>query len=118
MRKIEKWLGHEFESSCYTTDEFLEFSKDFMKFLRRETKKSDLEISDFSLGHFEVSGFLKNNKTDKMAYFSVSDVRFFKDEWFNNVLVRTAKNNKDFTGGFNNYINLFGLVDKAKLLTS
>ena len=39
-------------------------------------------------------------------YMSISDVRFFKNEWYNHILFRTAKSEKDFTGGTNLYTTL------------
>jgi hypothetical protein len=52
-----------------------------------------------------------------MAYASISDVRFFKNSWFDNVLIRTAKSKVDYTGGSNNYCKLEEINDYLLRLT-
>ena len=113
---IDVWVGNIFESSSGLTDEFSSFSRDFKKYLKG-VAGTDFELY-FSRGHFECYGFLKNKKTDKFAYFSISDVRYFKDSWWDNVLVRTAKNEKDYTGGSNNSCRLTDLRENIKKLTA
>lgn len=113
---IEKWLGNIFESSSALTDEFSSFSKDFKKHLK-SIAGIDYEL-DFSRSHFDCSGFFKSKKTEKFCYFSISDVRHFPDSWYNNLLVRTAENEKDFTGGSNNYCKLTDLKENIKRLTA
>jgi hypothetical protein len=100
--KSEKWVNHEFESSSSKTPEFKQFARDFLSDLKKLCE--GYEIVNKNIGHFYVSGFLK--KDDKFVYFSVSDVRHFPNEWFNKVLIRTAKNEKDYSGGSNKYTNL------------
>lgn len=41
-----------------------------------------------------------------MVYFRISDVRFFKNEWIDEILVRAAYNEKDYKGGRNNFCRL------------
>ena len=104
---IEKWFGNTFESSSGLTDEFSSFSKDFKKHLK-SIAGIDYKLY-FSRGHFDCSGFFRNIKTEKFVYFSVSDVRYFPNSWWNNVLVRKAKDEKDYTGGRNNSCQLVDL---------
>jgi hypothetical protein len=100
--KSEKWVNHEFESSSSKTPEFKQFARDFLSDIKKLCE--GYEIVNKNVGHFYVSGFLK--KDDKFVYFSVSDVRHFPNEWFNHILIRTAKNEKDYTGGSNTYTKL------------
>ena len=100
--KSKKWLNHEFQSSSVKTPEFKSFSNDFIKDLK--SLAQGYEFVNVNKGHFYVSGFIK--KDDKYAYFSISDVRYFKNEWYNHIMIRTAKSDKDYTGGNNNYTNL------------
>jgi len=51
-----------------------------------------------STGHFYCSGFVRLR--EKVVYYSVSDFRHFPDQ---EVLVRMAKDERDFTGGPNRY---------------
>lgn len=97
---IERWLGNQFESSSGLTDEFATFAREY----RSEFKKAiapEFEVVSFNRGHFYLSGFVKNKETGKLVYFSTDDVRG-SGGWYNSILVRTAKHDKDFTGGSNN----------------
>jgi len=113
---MKSWLNVEFVSSCNTTDQFKSFARNFKSYLKKLTK-DNFDIVNFNRGHFDVSGFLKNKENNKLVYFSVSDVRFFPNEWYNHVLVRTAKHDKDYTGGSNNYSTLDEIENKALYLT-
>jgi hypothetical protein len=96
---LDKWVGKKFVSSAGLTAEFQSFHRAVKGFLKKELD------NDFyfyvNRGHFYFSGFAQNKQTQKWAWFSSSDIRYFQDEWFNNLLVRTAKDNRDYTGGTN-----------------
>jgi len=114
---IENWLGYVFESSCSLTPEFAQFRRDIKKYIKNNLS-SELElIMPFGSLHFEFSGFIKNKRTGKFVYFSCPDVRSWPDQWYNNLLIRTAENEKDFTGGSNNYCKITELSEKALNLT-
>ena len=113
---MEKWLGNEFQSSSGLTEEFAEFAKDFKKEIKKELQ--GFELVNVNRGHFYMSGFVKNITTGKMAYFSTSDVRFFKDEWYYNMLIRTAQHDKDYSGGSNFSADWHNVLDRMEKLTS
>ena len=113
---IESWLGFQFESSSGLTEEFATFYQDMKGYLKKELE-SDFELVNVSRGHFEISGFVKNKVTGKYAYLSMSDVRYWQDEWYEHILVRTAEHDKDYTGGSNDYTNLVKLKEHLLLLT-
>ena len=98
---MREWLDYDFESSSGLTEEFALFTKQFISALIK--KMVGYEIENFSRGHFCINGFVRNLTTDKLVYFSTSDVRHFSNEWYNNLLIRTAKHNKDWLGGCNCY---------------
>ena len=77
---------------------FVAFKRIFKSAMTAELKKVNAEDIVFSYGHYYVSGFF--TKGNQPYYFSISDVRFFKDC---KVLYRTAKDYGDFTGGHNMY---------------
>jgi len=105
-KDIRSWIGYTFRSSSGLTEEWAEFSKA----IKKELKKIDgYDLVSYSRGHFFFSAFLKNTTTGKLVYISSSDVRFFKDEWYNRLLIRTAQHDKDFTGGAN-YMTLFSKI--------
>ena len=76
-------------------------------------------IHSVNYGHWYITMFVKLENSDKLVYISISDVRHFKNEWFSNILFRTAKHDKDWTGGGNRYTNLKSLaenIDRIKYL--
>ena len=113
--KINQWVGKNFESSCSLTPEFQSFHRNIKSFLKKELKEN-FEV-DVGRGHFYFSGFAKNKATGKYAYFSASDVRHFPDAWFNNMLVRTAQNDKDYTGGANGSAKILNIKNALMDLT-
>ena len=113
-KDISKWLGYNFQSSSGLTEEFSLFSKH----IKAELKKiPDYELISYSRGHFEFSAFLKNKNNDKLVYLSSDDVRYSPDGWYNNLLIRTAQHDKDYTGGSNDYSTFSGIKQKADYLT-
>ena len=115
-RGIRAWLGYGFESSCGLTEEFALFARAYKKHIAN-LLGNGFSLMAWSRGHFEVSGFIENEQTGRLAYFSCPDVRAWPDEWYNNILVRTAKNEKDYTGGPNNYCTLDTFLEAVTRLT-
>lgn len=99
---MEKWLGTYFESSSGLTQQFSKFSSNFRTELIKKTKE-DFKLLDFNRGHFYLSGFMQHIESGKIIYFSISDTRYSQDEWYNRILIRVAKDTRDFSGGMNNY---------------
>lgn len=110
---MNKWIGTHFQSSTKTTREFDLFSREFKQYIKKNLPEN-AELVNWNKGHFYVSGFIK--REDKFVYFSVSDVRFFKDEWYNHVLIRSAKHEKDYSGGQNMLTNLPEFREAIELL--
>lgn len=111
-----KWVDYQFESSSGLTQEFASFARDFRKYIKSVCGQ-EYELENWSRGHFEVSGFIKNKATGKYAYFSTSDCRFFPNEWFEKVLIRTAEHAKDYTGGRNGFFRLDQMSEAIDGLT-
>jgi len=112
----EKWQDVRFESSCEKTPEFLAFAKDFKKEVKKKAEENGFKLIAVNTGHFYLSGFLQKN--DKFVYFSSSNIRLFPNEWRDNLLIRTAKNVKDYTGGQNCFTSLDLIGQKALALIS
>lgn len=113
-KSLKRWIGHYFESSCSLTPEFAEFSNQIRLYLK---KIEGYEVVNFSRGHFYFSTFLRNSQTGKLVYISCSDVRHFPDKWHDSLLIRTASDEKDYTGGYNNYIDITEIKKAADRLT-
>ena len=102
---MEKTIGlikEHFESSSNRTPQYLTahrtFKREFTKLLK-ELEVLELDIS--KPNHFDMSGFFRT-KANKVFWFRIEDLRWSKD----NMLIRTAKDFKDYTGGTNQFIDL------------
>ena len=100
-----------FESSSGVTQEFLNFVRTFKREFNKELKSIGATDIMIGRGHFYVSGFFKS-ATGQPYYFSLSDVRGMEYSLRNNpdscgsqLMYRTAKDYKDFTGGGNQWIS-------------
>lgn len=113
FKLINKWEEVAFESSSQTTKEFTDFAREF-KAVIKEQVSPDFTIVGYSRGHFEVSAFLQHKESGRFLYVHISDVRHFPGEWYKHVLIRTAKDEKDYSGGHNQYTLLTQLGEKAK----
>lgn len=103
MKKAIQATKQNFESSCGKTPEYLAwhrlFKKEFTKFLE---SKGMTGIDIKKPNHFDMSGFFKDGAKDQIWYFSISDLRGFKDT----MLIRTADHYKDYSGGRNQFAPL------------
>lgn len=113
---IEEWLDVQFESSCSLTEEFALFAKQYKKAIAEAMH--GYTLVNFSRGHFYISGFFKNTINGKLVYFSTSDVRGSNNEWFDNILIRTAEHDRDYTGGNNCFTSLKNIKEQADSLTA
>jgi hypothetical protein len=113
MNKALALTQQYFESSSGKTPQYLSwhrtFKRAFTQFLLN-LGASKIEIRNPN--HFDMSGFFTVN--EQIWYFSISDLRFFKDS----MLVRTAKDYRDFTGGTNQYVAMTQGEDFFKLKLS
>lgn len=102
MEQIKALLERGFQSSSGKTPEFAAFARLFKKHFAKELATVGATLKVFSVGHFYVSGFFELN--GQLFYFSISDVRMYTDSGhWGSVLIRTAKDVKDFSGGTNTY---------------
>lgn len=110
MRNIASQLnrGHYyFGSGSVNSEQFNQFFEDFKKSFTRELKKIGATKLLFSKGHFYLSGFFTIQ--EQAVYFSISDVRSafnFSRSGNPQMLVRTAKNYEDYSGGANKYVDI------------
>lgn len=112
IKDLEKYIGYEFSSGCYTGDDNKSFQTKYINFLRSICKQNHWQLVNVGRNHYCFSAFIKSAE-NKCVYVSISDVRFFTNEWYNNILIRTAKNEQDYHGGFNHRTTLKELEMKA-----
>lgn len=112
IKDLEKHIDYEFSSGCYTGDDYKSFQTKYINFLRSICKQNHWQLVNVGRNHYCFSAFIKSAE-NKCVYISISDVRFFTNEWYNNILIRTAKNEQDYYGGFNHRTTLKELEMKA-----
>ena len=105
IKDLEKYIDYEFSSGCYTGDDYKSFQTKYINFLRSICKQNHWQLVNVRRNHYCFSAFIKSAE-NKCVYVSISDVRFFTNEWYNNILIRTAKNEQDYYGGFNHRTTL------------
>ena len=112
IKDLEKYIDYEFSSGCYTGDDYKSFQTKYINFLRSMCKQNHWQLVNVGRNHYCFSAFIKSAE-NKCVYVSISDVRFFTNEWYSNILIRTAKNEQDYYGGFNHRTTLKELEMKA-----
>lgn len=112
IKDLEKYIDYEFSSGCYTGDDYKSFQTKYINFLRSMCKQNHWQLVNIGRNHYCFSAFIKSAE-NKCVYVSISDVRFFTNEWYNNILIRTAKNEQDYHGGFNHRTTLKELEMKV-----
>ena len=112
INDLEKYIDYKFSSGCYTGEDYKSFQTKYINFLRSICKQNHWQLVNVGRNHYCFSAFIKSAE-NKCVYVSISDVRFFTNEWYNNILIRTAKNEQDYHGGFNHRTTLKELEMKA-----
>lgn len=112
IKDLEKYIDYEFSSGCYTGDDYKSFQTKYINFLRSICRQNHWQLVNVGRNHYCFSAFIKSAE-NKCVYVSISDVRFFTNEWYSNILIRTAKNEQDYYGGFNHRTTLKELEMKA-----
>lgn len=104
LNDLKKYLDYEFSTGCYTGEDYKTFQRKYINYLKSIAKENGWELVNVGKNHYEFSAFFKYE--DKYVYFSISDVRFWQNEWYNNILIRTASSDRDYRGGRNYYTTL------------
>lgn len=107
MKKSIALLQAGFESSSGLTKEFAQFFRTFKSEFTKELQTIGATNIVFSRGHFYVSGFF--TVSGQAYYFSISDVRGAEFR-MPQLMFRTAKHYKDYTGGQNRWVDIAPLI--------
>ena len=101
------------DDGCYMSEEAKKFAREFKSALSNELKKdTNCEITKFQIGHYDLFAFVYNRDTQKYCYIDYSIPRWGEYVDLDNrgclkgFLVRTAKNDNDYTGGSNHFANI------------
>ena len=110
---ISKWHGRTLQDDgSVVSKEFKSFQTAFGNAMKKIAASLNAELVNYSKGHYDMSGFIKRG--DKYVYFDYSSSFcggrtqvLLKNnrygEFYSPLLIRTAKNEKDYTGGYNNF---------------
>ena len=101
--KLNGFRDWEFSNGSTTGADFQVFARLFKACIKKSLPP-DAQLVEFHKGHYYLSGF--SQRGDRFVYFSISDVRHFPNAWHSNILIRTARSAKDYTGGSNGYTTL------------
>lgn len=112
LKDLEKYVNYEFSSGCYTGEDYKSFQKKYINYLRSICKNNHWRLVNVGKNHYCFSAFIKSAE-NKCVYISISDVRYFSNEWYDHILIRTTENETDYRGGFNNYTTLYDLEGTA-----
>ncbi len=113
IKDLENYLYYEFSSGCTTGSDYKIFQTKYINYLKGLCINNDWQLVNIGKNHYEFSTFVKNDK-GAFLYISISDVRYWKNEWYNHILIRTATHERDYTGGYNQYTTLCDLENKIK----
>ena len=112
LQDLKKYLSHEFSSGSYTGSDYKIFQTKYINYLKAICRENHWELVNIGRNHYCFSAFIKSSE-NKCVYISISDVRYFTNEWYRHILIRTAKDEQDYRGGFNHYTTLEHLPAKA-----
>ena len=112
LKDLEKYVNYEFSSGCYTGENYKSFQTKYINYLRSICKNNHWRLVNVGKNHYCFSAFIKSAE-NKCVYISISDVRYFSNEWYDHILIRTTENETDYRGGFNNYTTLSDLEGTA-----
>lgn len=108
MKTVKSFKDYDFES-WYVPEKYEGdyapanyFKGEFIPAARKEFKAIAKNIGadiKFNANYFECSAFF--SKDGKFIYVHLGDVRW--NDWYDRILYRTAKDEKDYTGGANCY---------------
>lgn len=115
LQELEKYLNYTFSTGCETGEDYKSFQRKYIHYLRSLCNENNWDLIVSCKSHYWFSVFIRN-QAGNYLYLSISDVRFFKNEWFERILIRTAKNEKDYHGGQNHRTSLPNLTQTANFL--
>lgn len=109
-RFIKEYHGKKLiDWGAQNSSDFLSFARKFKNYLKRSVSPYGIDVAEFYVGHYYISGFVE--KEGKFVYFNYDFPRGQKIDTdvrgcHGGVLIRTAKDVKDYRGGQNNFTSI------------
>lgn len=102
----KQYLGRQFvNGGGYTTKEYDTFQTKYINYLRSLCRENGWTLMKPLKGHYKFFVFIQD-QNGYFVYFAISDVRFWQDQWYNHILIRSAKSATDYRGGYDQYTDL------------
>lgn len=111
LEGFEEWS---FSSGSSIGPDFKRFISLYRSWVKKEVKKIAADSVTIKSGHYDMHGFI--GRRGRYVYWSTGDVRFSRGRWHTNILIRTAKDDKDFTGGRNTFATIKNFASKVDTL--
>lgn len=105
LLELKKYINHKFSSGCYIGNDYKTFQSKYIDYLNTMCVENHWRLVNVGKNNYCFSAFIKSAH-NKYVYISISDVRYFNNEWYKNILIRTAKNEVDYNSGFAYHTNL------------
>ena len=100
----DKYLTYSFEGGSETGADYKTFENAYKRYLSSVCRENGWQLTRFLKNHYEFSCFIRSE--DKCVYLSISGVRYWKNAWYEHILIRLAKDEADFHGGQNHYTDI------------
>ena len=120
---IKQWDGRRLEDwGSVVSKEFSQFQNAFKREVERLAQESGAKLVSYRKGHYDMSGFIE--KDGIYVYFSygaldrtkVQLTSSSRTDFISPLLMRTAKNEKDYHGGTNNHVHFSELANTMEWL--
>ena len=108
---IKKWNGRTLEDAgCYVSKEYQSFQTAFINAMKKIAADMGGTVVNAGKGHYDLHGFIQVG--NKYVYFSYDNsldahgrthIALTGSNYWEPLLLRTAKDAKDYRGGENNY---------------
>ena len=110
---LRPYADYVFSSGGITGDDYMSFQRKYKNYLAKILPEG-YKIHSWNKNHYQFSAVIEHE--GNYAYISISDVRYWPNEWFTSILVRSMAHDKDWRGGTNQYTSLFKLTEKIQRL--
>ena len=91
LTELKKYIGYKFSSGSYTGEDYKSFQTKYINYLKAMCRDNHWQLVNIGRNHYCFSAFIKSAE-NKCVYLSISDVRFFNDEWYDHIglnIIRT-----------------------------
>lgn len=113
-KTLQPFVGYRFSSGGYIGKDFVSFNTKYKNAIKK-LLPIGYEIHEWIRGHYYCSAVIKDTE-GRLIYMSISDVRHFPNEWVDQILIRTMKHDKDWTGGTNHRTDLVNFTKDIQKL--